>query len=259
MRPRYRRFVSDAFGARAKALGWTPKEGRGRGHAAPARPRSSRSSRTRATSRRSWPRRARSRRRGSRTAGPSTRSSWSEVLDVAARHGDMELFQAYLARGAQGDGPAGARTRSSRRARAVPRPVRRPGRPERDARRPSSTRARRSASSARWRRTARRAPRRGRSSRRTSTGSSRGCRASRRPVSRCSPPGFSDAGRRAEARRSSGTRRRSTWAGPRYLAQSLEQIQLRAALKAAQQESVNDFLCHYEPRPTLDLKPQSGM
>jgi len=47
--------------------------------------------------------------------------------------------------------------------------------------------------------------------------------------------------------------------GPRYLAQSLEQIQLRAALKASQQESVNEFLFHYEPRPTLDLKPQAGM
>jgi hypothetical protein len=47
--------------------------------------------------------------------------------------------------------------------------------------------------------------------------------------------------------------------GPRYLAQTLEQIQLRAALKAAQQESVSDFLSHYEAKPTIDLRPQTGM
>ena len=47
--------------------------------------------------------------------------------------------------------------------------------------------------------------------------------------------------------------------GPRYLAQALEQIQLRAAFKSAQQESVSDFLSHYEPRPTIDARPQTGM
>ena len=45
----------------------------------------------------------------------------SAVLDVAARHGDMELFQAFLARGEEVDGPAGARAppRRTRRASAT--------------------------------------------------------------------------------------------------------------------------------------------
>ena len=71
--------------------------------------------------------------------------------------------------------------------------------------------------------------------------------------------GFSDAEQRADVEAFFKDKAPKYMGGPRYLAQSLEQIQLRAALKAAQQESVNDFLFHYEPRPTLDLKPQSGM
>ena len=71
--------------------------------------------------------------------------------------------------------------------------------------------------------------------------------------------GFSDAERRAEVEAFFRDKSPKYMGGPRYLAQSLEQIQLRAAFKAAQQESVSDFLAHYEPRPTIDLKPQPGM
>jgi alanyl aminopeptidase len=71
--------------------------------------------------------------------------------------------------------------------------------------------------------------------------------------------GFSDAEKRADVEAFFKDRAPKYMGGPRYLAQSLEQIQLRTAFKASQQESVNDFLTRYEPRPTLDLKPQSGM
>jgi alanyl aminopeptidase len=46
--------------------------------------------------------------------------------------------------------------------------------------------------------------------------------------------------------------------GPRILAQALESIQLRAALKAAQGESVREFLMRYEDKPTIDVRPSAG-
>ena len=46
--------------------------------------------------------------------------------------------------------------------------------------------------------------------------------------------------------------------GPRILAQALESIQLRAALKAAQGESVREFLMRYEGKPTIDVRPPAG-
>ena len=71
--------------------------------------------------------------------------------------------------------------------------------------------------------------------------------------------GFADAEKRADVEAFFKDKAPKYMGGPRYLAQSLEQIQLRTAFKAAQQESVNDFLKRYEPKPTIDLKPQSGM
>ncbi len=71
--------------------------------------------------------------------------------------------------------------------------------------------------------------------------------------------GFSDAAHRADVEAFFRDRAPKYMGGPRVLAQTLEQIQLHAALKAAQQESVSDFLRRYEPRPTIDLKPQAGM
>lgn len=46
--------------------------------------------------------------------------------------------------------------------------------------------------------------------------------------------------------------------GPRILAQALESIHLRAALKAAQGESVREFLMRYEGKPTIDVRPPAG-
>ena len=71
--------------------------------------------------------------------------------------------------------------------------------------------------------------------------------------------GFSDAAHRADVEAFFKDKAPKYMGGPRVLAQTLEQIQLHAALKAAQQESVSDFLRRYEPRPTIDLKPQAGM
>jgi alanyl aminopeptidase len=71
--------------------------------------------------------------------------------------------------------------------------------------------------------------------------------------------GFSDAEHRAEVEAFFKDKAPKYMGGPRVLAQTLEQIQLRAALRASQQESVSDFLMRYEPRPTIDVKPQAGM
>ena len=71
--------------------------------------------------------------------------------------------------------------------------------------------------------------------------------------------GFSDAASRSDVEEFFRDRAPKYMGGPRVLAQALEQIQLRAAFMAAQQESVADFLMHYEARPTIDLKPQEGM
>jgi alanyl aminopeptidase len=71
--------------------------------------------------------------------------------------------------------------------------------------------------------------------------------------------GFSDAEHRADVEAFFRDKAPKYMGGPRYLAQALEQIQLRAALKAAQQDSVSDFLSRYEPKPTIDVRPQAGM
>ena len=78
-------------------------------------------------------------------------------------------------------------------------------------------------------------------------------------VSRRSPRASATPEHRADVEAFFKDRAPKYMGGPRYLAQSLEQIQLRTAFKAAQQESVNDFLRRYEPRPTIDLKPQTGI
>jgi alanyl aminopeptidase len=69
---------------------------------------------------------------------------------------------------------------------------------------------------------------------------------------------FSDAARRAEVEAFFKDKAASYTGGPRQLAMALEVIQLRTALKASQQESVNEFLKSYQARPTIDMRPQPG-
>ncbi|MCM3877756.1 MAG: ERAP1-like C-terminal domain-containing protein, partial [Thermoanaerobaculia bacterium] len=71
--------------------------------------------------------------------------------------------------------------------------------------------------------------------------------------------GFSDTERRADVEAFFRDKAPKYMGGPRYLAQALEQIHLRAAFKTAQQESVSDFLKSYEARPTIDVRPQPGL
>ena len=71
--------------------------------------------------------------------------------------------------------------------------------------------------------------------------------------------GFSDEAHRADVAAFFKDRASNYTGGPRLLAQSLEQIQLKTALRAAQQESVLGFLKSYPASPTIDLKPQAGM
>jgi aminopeptidase N len=71
--------------------------------------------------------------------------------------------------------------------------------------------------------------------------------------------GFSDEAHRADVAAFFKDKALNYTGGPRRLAQSLEQIHLKAALRASQQESVAGFLRSYPARPTIDLKPQPGM
>ncbi|HMA29147.1 MAG TPA: M1 family aminopeptidase [Thermoanaerobaculia bacterium] len=71
--------------------------------------------------------------------------------------------------------------------------------------------------------------------------------------------GFSDEAHRREVATFFKDKAANYAGGPRRLAQSLEQIQLKTALRASQQESVASFLRSYQPRPTIDLKPRAGM
>ncbi len=71
--------------------------------------------------------------------------------------------------------------------------------------------------------------------------------------------GFSDEAHRADVAAFFKDRAPTYTGGPRRLAQSLEQIQLKAALRASQQESVAGFLKSYPARRTIDLRPQTGM
>jgi alanyl aminopeptidase len=69
---------------------------------------------------------------------------------------------------------------------------------------------------------------------------------------------FSDAEHRAEVEAFFKDKAPKYLGGPRVLAMALEVIQLRTALKASQQESVNEFLKSYQARPTIDMRPQPG-
>jgi len=71
--------------------------------------------------------------------------------------------------------------------------------------------------------------------------------------------GFSDEAHRADVAAFFKDRAANYTGGPRRLAQSLEQIQLKAALRAAQQENVAGFLKSYQARPMIDVRPQAGM
>jgi alanyl aminopeptidase len=71
--------------------------------------------------------------------------------------------------------------------------------------------------------------------------------------------GFSDEAHRVDVEAFFKDKAASYTGGPRRLAQSLEQIHLKTALRAAQQESVAGFLRSYQPRPTIDVRPQTGM
>ncbi|MFI5197233.1 MAG: M1 family aminopeptidase [Thermoanaerobaculia bacterium] len=71
--------------------------------------------------------------------------------------------------------------------------------------------------------------------------------------------GFSDDAHRANVEAFFRDKAAKYAGGPRRLAQSLEQIQLRSALRAAQQESVTSFLKSYQAKPTIDVRPQAGM
>jgi alanyl aminopeptidase len=256
MRPRYRRFVSDAFGARARALGWAGQKGEDedtqllRASLVPfvANEGDEPALVAEASSlAKAWL-------KDRKAVDPLLAS---EVLDVAARHGDMDLFQAYLAE---------ARKTSDRRERTrllaalglfqdpsvIPAALRLTLSDEFDARetigilreeavnretRPESW----AFLKANFDRVVARLPREA---------------PARFPAL---ASGFSDAASRADVEAFFKDKAPKYMGGPRVLAQTLEQIQLRSALKASQQESVNDFLLHYEPRPTIDLKPQTGM
>ena len=66
---------------------------------------------------------------------------------------------------------------------------------------------------------------------------------------------FSDEAHRAEAEAFFREKAPKYAGGPRMLAQALEVIQLRTAFKAAQQKNFDDFLKRYEPKPTIEVKP----
>ncbi len=256
MRPRYRRFVSDVFGPRARALGWTPKKGEdedtellreslvpfvaNEGDEPVLVAEATRLARA-------W---LADRKAVDAQIAPA-------VLDVAARHGDMELFALFVAE---------ARKSADRRERArllgalglfqdpsvVPVALALTLSPDFDAR--ETVPILREAASNRETRPlawaflkahfdalAARLPRES---------------PARFPML---ASGFSDEASRADVEAFFRDKAPKYMGGPRVLAQTLEQIHLRAAFKAAQQESVSDFLMHYEARPTIDLKPQAGM
>jgi cytosol alanyl aminopeptidase len=256
MRPRYRRFVSEVFGARARALGWKARPGEdedtqllretlvpfvaNEGDEPALVAEANRLAKT-------WLR--------DRSAVDPLLAS--DVLHVAARHGDMDLFQSFLAE---------ARTAADRRERTrllsslglfrdpsvVPAALRVTLADEFDAR--ESVVILREVASNRETRPEAWAFLKANFDRLTS-------RLPRESPARfpALAAGFSDGEHRAEVEAFFRDKSPKYMGGPRYLAQALEQIQLRAALKSAQQESVSDFLSHYEPKPTIDVRPQPGM
>jgi alanyl aminopeptidase len=256
MRPRYRRFVSDVFGARARSLGWKPKPGEGedtqlmRESIVPFVANEGDEPALVAEA-------ARFAKAWLKDRGAVDPQMVSAVLDVAARHGDLELFQAYLAE---------ARKATDRRERTrllgalglfrdpsvVPVALAMTLAQDFDARETIGILREEAVSresrpeawaflKANFDKLAARLPRES---------------PARFPAY---ASGFSDAEHRAEVEAFFKDRAPKYMGGPRVLAQTLEQIQLRAALRASQQESVTDFLMRYEPRPTIDVKPQAGM
>jgi len=256
MRPRYRRFVSDVFGARARSLGWKPQPGEDEDTqllresllAFVANEGDEPALVAEATRlARAW--------LADRKAVDAQIAQ--AVLDVAARHGDMELFQAYLAEARKsGDRRERARLLGAlglfRDPAVVPVALSLTLSPEFDARETVSILREEAMSretrpvtwaflKANFDKLAARLPRES---------------PARFPYY---ASGFSDAASRSDVEAFFKDRAPKYMGGPRVLAQTLEQIQLRAAFKAAQEESVSDFLMHYEARPTIDLKPQAGM
>ncbi|MGA7992472.1 MAG: M1 family metallopeptidase, partial [Thermoanaerobaculia bacterium] len=256
MRPRYRRFVSDVFGARARSLGWKTRPGEdedtqllraslvafvaNEGDEPALVSDALRLAKT-------WL-------KDRRAIDPLL---VSDVLDVAARHGDVELFQAFLSE---------ARKATERRERvrllgalglfrdpsAVPLALAVSLSNDFDARE-AVTILREAASSRETRAEAwaflkanfdklvARLPRES---------------PARFPAL---VSGFSDAGRRSDVEAFFRDRAPKYAGGPRVLAQTLEQIQLHAALRTSVQDGVSEFLLRYEPRPSIDVKPQAGI
>ena len=256
MRPRYRRFVSEVFGARARALGWKAKSGEDedtqllRETLVPFVANEGDEPALVADAMRlanAW----------LKDRGAVDAQMAPAVLDVAARHGDMQLFQSFLAEARKAtDRRERTRLLSSlglfRDPSVVPAALRVTLADEFDARE-SIVILREVASNRETRPEAW-----------AFLKTNFDQLVSRLP--RESPArfpglasGFSDAEHRADVQAFFKDKAPKYMGGPRYLAQALEQIQLRAAFKSAQQESVSDFLSHYEPRPTIDARPQTGM
>ena len=253
MRPRYRRFVSEAFGARARALGWKREKGEDeetqllRQALVPFVANEGDEPALVAEAGRlakAWLK--------DRSAVDSLMASG--VLDVAARHGNMELFQAYLAE---------AKKTSDRRERerlfdaigqfrdpsVVTAALALTLSSEFDARESIdilwAERANRETFPQAW----------------AFLVSNFDRLAERLP--RDAPADFpwfaiifSDEAHRAEVEAFFREKAPKYLGGPRMLAQALEVIQLRTALKTAQQESVNAFLRLYEPHPTIEVRPR---
>jgi cytosol alanyl aminopeptidase len=256
MRPRYRRFVSDAFGARARSLGWKPKPGEDedtqllREALVPFVANEGDEPALVADAVRlakAW----------LKDRGEVDPLMAAAVLDVAAQHGDLDLFRAFRAE---------ARKSADRRERVrllsalgafgdpivVPLALSVVLSDDFDPRESSvilreeamrrETRAQTWAFlEANFDRIAARLPRES---------------PAHFPMLAA---GFSDEAHHAAVEAFFKDKAPKYLGGPRVLAQTLEQIRLRTALKASQQESVDGFLMRYEPRPTIDLKPQGGM
>ena len=256
MRPRYRSFVSDAFGMRAKAMGWTGKPGEGedtqllREVLVPFVAKEGDEPALVAEANRL----AKAWLKDRNAIDPLMVSG---VLGVAAWHGDMELFQAFL---------AGAKRASNRRERARfldalghfrdPSVV-----PVALAVTLSSDFDAREAIEILWQEAM---------NRETLPVAWAFLKANFDRVAERLPreslawfpwltTRFCDDARRAEVEAFFRDKAARYPGGPRVLAQALEVIQLRTALKASQQESVNDYLKSYQARPTIDLKPRAGM
>lgn len=241
-RPRYRRYVSDVFGARAKALGWTGKRGEDedtqllREALVPFVANEGDEPALVAEAMRlakAW----------LKDRSAVDRIMAAAVLGVAARHGDVELFHSYVAE---------AKKTSERRERTlllgalgrfldpavVPAALALALSSEFDAIETIGILYEEAADpetrleawaffKTNFDRLAERLP-------------------------RDSPAGFprlasrfSDAARRAEVETFFKDKAPKYTGGPRVLAQALETIQLRTAFKASQQESFNDFLRRY--------------